>query len=122
MFACNDGSNLSGRTASHEEVQYSMVFMNNVNDEASSPVWRKRRNKKREISNDNETYQLLIEILHHVRKMSTKMQERLAVKALKNCYKIEWRQVAQVCDRVLLITFFLMTTVTTITIFAMAPP
>jgi hypothetical protein len=93
--------------------------MNNVNED--SPIWRKRRHKKRDVSSDNETHQLLGELLFHIRKMSTKTQERYATRAFEDCYKAEWRQVAQVFDRVLLITFFLMTSVTTITIFAMAP-
>ena len=68
-----------------------------------------------------ESSALLSELLQHVRQINEEMHSRASSKDTDEHYKSEWRMVALVLDRILLIVFFIMTLFTCVTIFVNVP-
>ena len=64
---------------------------------------------------------ILCELLSHVRQINEEMHARHSGKDTEEHYKSEWRMVALVLDRILLIIFFIMTLFTCVTIFVNVP-
>lgn len=61
------------------------------------------------------------EILNHVRQLNEELHVRHVNRNMEDHYKGEWRMVALVLDRLLLITFFVMTVFTGVVIFVNVP-
>ena len=61
------------------------------------------------------------DILSHVRMVNEEIHQRHVAQDADEHYKSEWRMVALVLDRILLILFFLMTSIMSIVIFVNVP-
>ena len=72
------------------------------------------------VASENSTA-LLSELLTHVRQINEEMHSRASGQDTDDHYKSEWRMVALVLDRILLIIFFIMTLFTCVTIFVNVP-
>ena len=68
-----------------------------------------------------DTYGVLCELLSQVKQIGSDLHENHRVSEFDTLYKSEWRKVALVLDRLLLITFFVVTCITCGTIFINVP-
>ena len=69
-----------------------------------------------------EQNEAMCDMLSHVKMLNEEIHQRHVAKDADDHYKSEWRMVALILDRILLILFFLMTTFTCVVIFINVPP
>ena len=72
-------------------------------------------------STSSDASKIMPELLHHVRIISNELQTKHKSDQQEEHYRSEWRTVALVVDRLLLITFFIITVFTTAVIFMNVP-
>ena len=69
----------------------------------------------------SDTNTLLYELLSHVKQVNEEIHQHLSAMETDDILKSEWRLVALILDRLLLILFFIMTCFTSIVIFINVP-
>ena len=124
-----DISLLNHHTISKEEPNYNMILLNSIvhNDRPSPRRVRSQRNHHVNNIEQAEEYtctdsnSVLCELLNHVKQINEELHGRHTNQDADEVYKCEWRMVALVLDRLLLIIFFIITVFTCVVIFVNVP-
>ena len=99
------------------------ILLNNVHERRS--VQRRVRghfsNHVSDTFDQSDSGSVLLELLGHVKQLNEELHQRHASDDTEEHYKSEWRMVALVLDRILLILFFIMTVFTCVVIFVNVP-
>lgn len=110
-----------------------MILMNNVihsNGSAHSPLRAAKLHHRSHTTEtptqsnpfyDNSERGLLTELVFHVKQINEELRQRHITRNAVDYYKSEWRMVALVLDRILLIVFFIITVFTCVIIFINVP-
>ena len=115
---------LLNQTVIKEENNYNMILLNNVgHSDRPAPMRRSRRplDPTREPVDYTDNGSVICELLHYVKQINEEMHSRHINHDVDDHYKSEWRMVALVLDRVLLILFFIITVFTSLVIFINVP-
>lgn len=98
------------------------LLLNNVhNDRRMHPrVRRHLLNHVGELDQSDST-SVLVELLNHMKQLTEELHHRHVTDDTDAHYKSEWRMVALVLDRILLLIFFIMTVFTCVVIFVNVP-
>lgn len=117
---------LNHHTVSKEENNYNMILMNNVAH--NSPLRGRTRQSPldhhhhhTDVTDYTDNGSVMCELLHHVKQINEELHSRHVNKDVDDHYKSEWRMVALVLDRMLLIIFFIITVFTSVVIFINVP-
>lgn len=125
-----DISLLNHHTIGKEEPNYNMILLNSIvqNDRPSPRRVGSQRNHhfssletSEAFTDSSNSNSILCELLSHVKQINEEMHGRHTTKDADEVYKSEWRMVALVLDRLLLIIFFVMTVFTCVVIFVNVP-
>ena len=130
-----DISLLNHHTNSKEEPNYNMILLNSiVHNDRPSPhrVRSHQRTTNHHVNNHHleqqqvevdytDSNSILCDLLSHVKQINEELHGRHTNQDADEVYKTEWRMVALVLDRLLLIIFFIMTVFTCVVIFVNVP-
>ena len=108
---------------------YNMVLMNNITQRESRPspglrragVPRRTTLDHTDSGEYSDNGSVICELLHHVKQINEELHSRNVNRDVDDHYKSEWRMVALVLDRILLIIFFIVTVFTSVVIFINVP-
>ena len=97
------------------------VFLNSIMHPRDASPMRGRRRDIMELHDSGDNSSMLQELLHHVKQLTEELHQRHINSDADTHFKSEWRMVALVLDRLLLIIFFIITVLTSTVIFLNQP-